>query len=82
MFPEGIASPQSAVTKVRSLSGNHLLQIKLIAALKIGYAKLIQPYPTNIGQKTSSLAANILNQAPVRNSTQAILITIYGGSFE
>jgi hypothetical protein len=36
MFPEGMASPQRAVTKVRSLSGNHLLHIKLIAALNIG----------------------------------------------
>jgi hypothetical protein len=82
MLPEGMASPQSAVTSVRSLSGNHLLQIRLIAALNIGYAKLIQAWPTKIGQNFSSFADKILNQAPVRNSTQAILITIYEGNFE
>lgn len=36
ILPEGIARPQIAVTIVRSLSGNHLLQINEIAALKIG----------------------------------------------
>jgi hypothetical protein len=32
MLPLGIDNPQMAVTSERSLSGNHLLQIKLIAA--------------------------------------------------
>lgn len=32
MLPLGIDSPHSAVTKERSLSGNHLLQTRLIAA--------------------------------------------------
>jgi hypothetical protein len=36
MFPDGIAKLQTAVMRVLSLSGNHLLQIKFIAELKIG----------------------------------------------
>ena len=43
ILPAGIARPQMAVTSVRSLSGNHLLQTRLIAALYIGYAIDIQP---------------------------------------
>lgn len=36
ILPLGIDIPHRAVTKARSLSGNHLLQIKLIAAKYIG----------------------------------------------
>jgi hypothetical protein len=75
ILPDGIASPHIAVINVRSLSGNQRLQIRLIAELNIGYARLIQAYPTKIAQNLVVSAAIDLNQQPVIKNTQPILIT-------
>lgn len=74
IFPAGMARPQTAVTSVRSLSGNHLLQSKLIAALYIGQASDIQPQPSRMGQNTPDSAIALI-QHPVRKKTQPSLST-------
>jgi len=71
-----MARPHTAVTRVRSLSGNHLLHTKLIAALKIGYARLIHAYPNKIGQNSPVSAVIARIQQPVMKIIHPILITI------
>ena len=78
-FPAGIESPQITVTKVRSLSKNHLLQNWVITLKNSGAEMLSMVFPIRIDQNYLSWKDITRIQPPIIKITQAIRSTQWDG---